>query len=281
MVTAKGAPGATTSTLAMSMTWPRPVLMIEADPAGGDLQSGFLQGVDVGQRNLLQLARTVRHGITAVDIARQCLSLDPPETTHLVLPGLPSPFQGASLAPMWDPLLEAASQFWVRNPIWSTPVDVVVDCGRLDHPHMPWRLVEAADLVVLVFRSTLTSITVAKPWADHVRGRLEQADGRPDALAGLVITEGSYSAAEIRRTGIDVVATLPHDPAAARVLTERTHVPRGFHRSQFVRSARSAAEALRARGPEPAEEERDAAARRAEAVGPHEEEEQEVAHVGL
>ncbi|GAA3733833.1 hypothetical protein [Salinactinospora qingdaonensis] len=268
MVTAKGAPGATTAALAMAMTWPHPVLMVEGDPAGGDLRSGFLQGADAGRRNLLQLAKTARYGLTAVDIARQCLSLDATEATRLVLPGLPEPFLGASLDTLWSPLLEAASRFWVRDPIWTKRVDLLVDCGRLDHPHLPWRLIEVADLVVLVFRATLPSITAARSRAEHLRSRLEEATGHSDALVGLMI-EGSYRPWEVRETGMDVVATLPHDPIAARVLTERASAPRGFPRGRFMRAARTAAVALRGRGPEPATHSGDDAAGEAVTIDAH------------
>src|SRR5271170_6764721 len=40
----KAAPGATTSTWALALAWPRPVLVVDADPAGGDMASGLLLG---------------------------------------------------------------------------------------------------------------------------------------------------------------------------------------------------------------------------------------------
>ena len=33
----KGAPGVTTASVALAAVWPRPVLLAECDPAGGDL----------------------------------------------------------------------------------------------------------------------------------------------------------------------------------------------------------------------------------------------------
>jgi hypothetical protein len=44
---AKGAPGATTTALALALAWPLnagSVLLVDADPAGADLASGYLQG---------------------------------------------------------------------------------------------------------------------------------------------------------------------------------------------------------------------------------------------
>src|SRR3982074_1468642 len=37
----KGAPGVTTAALALAAVWPRPVLLAECDPAGGDLVYRF------------------------------------------------------------------------------------------------------------------------------------------------------------------------------------------------------------------------------------------------
>ncbi|WP_243597709.1 hypothetical protein [Thermobifida halotolerans] len=247
LTSAKGSPGVTTTALALTLTWPRPVLLVEADPAGGDLRSGFLQGADTAHRNLLEVAHTVRHGLDAADIAARCLALDPPERTRLVLPGLPGPFHGAGLRALWPRFLDALAHLKVRDPVWPAPVDVVVDCGRMDHPHMPWRLVEAADVVAVVVRTTLRSVLAAQPHVEHLRATLGQVTGRPAALVAAAITEGSYSVGELRAVGVDVAATLPHDPVAARVLSERAGRRGLSARSQFLRGARTAAAALRER----------------------------------
>ena len=62
----KGAPGVTTACLALSLVWPRPVLLAECDPAGGDLVYR-LPAAGGGQldpgRGLLSLAVAVRRGL--------------------------------------------------------------------------------------------------------------------------------------------------------------------------------------------------------------------------
>ncbi len=40
----KASPGATTVAAALTLTWPRPVLLVDADPAGGDVVPGLLPG---------------------------------------------------------------------------------------------------------------------------------------------------------------------------------------------------------------------------------------------
>ena len=55
----KGAPGVTTASVVLAAVWPRPVLMAECDPAGGDLVYRF-PAADGGRlepgRGLLSLA---------------------------------------------------------------------------------------------------------------------------------------------------------------------------------------------------------------------------------
>jgi cellulose biosynthesis protein BcsQ len=62
----KGAPGATTTALALAAVWPRPVLLAECDPAGGDLVYR-LPAADGGRldqrRGLLSLAVAARRGL--------------------------------------------------------------------------------------------------------------------------------------------------------------------------------------------------------------------------
>src|SRR5258708_11342673 len=62
----KGAPGVTTTALALAAVWPRPVLLAECDPAGGDLVYR-LPAADGSRldprRGLLSLAVAARRGL--------------------------------------------------------------------------------------------------------------------------------------------------------------------------------------------------------------------------
>ena len=62
----KGAPGVTTAALALAAVWPRPVLLAECDPAGGDLVYRFpaLGGGHLDpRRGVLSLAVVARRGM--------------------------------------------------------------------------------------------------------------------------------------------------------------------------------------------------------------------------
>ncbi|MHB8341736.1 MAG: hypothetical protein ACYDB7_11270, partial [Mycobacteriales bacterium] len=61
LASAKGAPGASTTALALALVWPRPILLVECDPAGGDLLAGYLAGADPPGGGLLGLALAARH----------------------------------------------------------------------------------------------------------------------------------------------------------------------------------------------------------------------------
>ena len=55
LVSASGAPGVTTTALALAVRWPRPVMLVEADPRGGSsILAGFFKGT-IDQPGLLQL----------------------------------------------------------------------------------------------------------------------------------------------------------------------------------------------------------------------------------
>ena len=48
VVSSKGSPGATTTSLALTLAWPRPALLAELDPRGGDILWGYGRGQNVG-----------------------------------------------------------------------------------------------------------------------------------------------------------------------------------------------------------------------------------------
>ncbi len=100
----KGAPGVTTAAVAIAAVWPRPVLLAECDPAGGDLVyrlpaegGGMLNPA----RGLLSLAATARRGLRAGQIwehtQRLAGGLD-------VLVGLAGAEQAQGLTWLWSPL---------------------------------------------------------------------------------------------------------------------------------------------------------------------------------
>ncbi|WP_235557943.1 hypothetical protein [Sphaerimonospora mesophila] len=224
----KGAPGVTTAATALGAVWPRPVLLAECDPSGGDL-AYRLPGEDGGVlnpgRGLLSLGAVARRGLRADLIfehtQRLVGGLD-------VLTGLTNAEQAAGLTWLWGPL--------GRSLAALPGADVLADCGRLGpHPQMN-DLIAEADEVVLFTRASLDHVA-------HLRERLTLL-GRP-ACVVVIADPRAYRASieEVRRivSGWDVklVGGLAHDPKGAELL--RGQWGGRLDRSLLIRTARDLA----------------------------------------
>jgi hypothetical protein len=210
LVSAKGSPGVTASALAFTLTWPGRTLLVEADPAGGDVLAGYLQGSLDAQRGLAQLAVAELRGRLRDEFERQLVDLDAPRRQRLLLPGLRDPAQAATVAPVWPAIADFLRQL-------AEDGSVIVDCGRLTTPHFGWPLLHAAEQVLLVVRGTLPSVSHAVP------------------AVGLLRKEQAYPAAEVAaRLQVDLAAVLPADNRAARALSQGGQV---HARSPLLRAA--------------------------------------------
>jgi uncharacterized protein YwbE len=146
----KGAPGVTTTALALAAVWPRPVLLAECDPAGGDLVYR-LPAADGGRldprRGVLSLAVAARRGMQSNQVWEQTQKL---HGGLDVLTGVTNAEQGAGLNLLWGP---------VGKMLAGIPhADVIADCGRIgvDGPH--YDLLAEATLVVLITRPVLGEV---------------------------------------------------------------------------------------------------------------------------
>ncbi|MGH3166558.1 MAG: hypothetical protein ACRDN0_11790, partial [Trebonia sp.] len=146
----KGAPGVTTTALALASVWPEPVLLAECDPAGGDLMFRF-PSADGRQldprRGLLSLAVAGRR-----DYQQQQVW---PHTQKIhggldALLGVTNAEQGAGLGTLWGPLGKMLATL--------PDADVIADCGRLGPDGPFYDLLAEADSVLLVARADLGDI---------------------------------------------------------------------------------------------------------------------------
>ncbi len=233
LCSAKGSPGVTTTALALTLVWPRPVLLVEADPAGGDVMAGYLRGQVPCDRGLLQLAIAARHGRLAEEFNFQLINLNRRAgAPRLLLPGMTNPSQGAAIAPAWT---EIAAYL---TGLGTDGGDVIVDAGRIAGDSSPWPLISAADRVLLVVRTTLRSVAAAMPIAERLTS-LDEA--RPPAL--ITIDAGDYRPAEVgKRLGVPVAARLPWQPRDAAALSDGDGSSGA--RSGLLRAARDVARAL-------------------------------------
>jgi len=215
----KASPGATTVAAALTLTWPQPVLLVDADPAGGDVVPGLLPGRVSTESGLLSWSVATRH-LPALDatgsIGEHAVALSEAGDAW-VLPGLQSPAQaGALTGGGWSRLATAVER--------CTSVlgrDVVVDVGRLGEASC-WPVIAACDVVLLVVRPTARSIQGALAAAQLLRTRL----GDLDAVQLVVNGAGSYTPAQtVSALEVPLVATLPGDDRAAAALVDGAAAP--------------------------------------------------------
>jgi MinD-like ATPase involved in chromosome partitioning or flagellar assembly len=241
LASAKGSPGVTTTARVLASVWPTQAVLVDADPAGGDValvaRTATQEPLDP-ERGLLSLAVDARRGAEAV-------SLDP----HLqeidgglqVLCGVQRPEQVAGMGPVWSAIGTTLSRHLGT---------VVVDVGRLAVGSPVTPVVTAADVLVFVARPTVESYA-------HLRERLswiaamESAGSVPPPVGVVVVTDARDSrstkdlSALLGHSGLSaqVLGTVANDPRAADVVAGR--LDRGIDRSLLVRSVRSLVEPVR------------------------------------
>jgi hypothetical protein len=241
LASAKGSPGVTSTCLALAAVWPRPVLLAECDPSGGDITAGYLQGQSLGAGDLLELALAARRGLAPDDVVDRCVRLT---DEVLLLAGLTDPGQGAALAGMWPTIGAAFRALGERCPAR----DVLVDCGRLGEGAGLVELLAGCDLLALVLRPTLRQIDAARGRIANLRRDLEQG-GSAGPVIGLLLTgPGPHSDGEVSRVlGVPLWGALPADPDTAAVLSDGAGRRRGFDRAPLIRAARGVAFCLSGR----------------------------------
>jgi flagella basal body P-ring formation protein FlgA len=104
LASAAGSPGVTTSASGLALTWPRPVLLIEADPTGGSaMLAGFFRGTTAHTAGLIDLAWAHREGLLIEALAE--LPMPIPDSSASLLPGIRAHTQAGSLTTLWEPLV--------------------------------------------------------------------------------------------------------------------------------------------------------------------------------
>lgn len=225
LVSAKHAPGVTTAAIALALAaGPEPAsLVLEADPAGGDLAARCELSATPG---LGSLAASARHG-GAIDVmpnvqalpAGPCGLLGPP-SPHLTI---------TALNTLGDRLIEGLAT-------WGGAV--MADCGRWEPSGAAARLIGAADAVLVVLRPTVEGV-------EHVRARLAEITAvSTGAVGALLVGDRPYGTDEVADAlGIPVAGSLPFDPRAVRGLERRT-IGADSRRSTIVRAARTALDTM-------------------------------------
>jgi len=223
LASVKGSPGVTTTALAVAARWPGSWqrVLVEADPAGGDLAARYGLLLTPG---LVSLAAAARRS-TDADLVFEHAQQLPGGLPVVAGPARPDQARAALAA-----VCGADGQAGVLGGFTGRgDVVAIVDCGRLDHDPVTTGVIAAADQLLLV----------AHPRADvlaHLAARAAEVAAGP-AHTRLLLVGAGYPASEVaREVGLSVLAGVPHDPRTAAALSGHA-VARPRVRSRLARTA--------------------------------------------
>lgn len=242
LASASGAPGVTTTSVGLASVWPRPVLLVDADPTGGSaILAGFFQGNVAASGGLSEVVLGSRRGDLAGAIAASAVAL--PGTAAHVLPGVSGHVVARTMTDVWPALLGEL------RALAATGQDVLVDAGRLGLSGSPEPLIYGADAAVLVTGSSLVALAAARSWAATWRATFEDIGAGSTTPAVLVIGPGRpYGVREIGSVlDVAMLGSLPWDPPSAAVFSAGAHPGRRFARGPLLRGLQEVAEAVTAR----------------------------------
>jgi cellulose biosynthesis protein BcsQ len=235
----KGSPGVTTTAMALAAVWPRPAILADCDPAGGDValrlrrpDGRFL----ARDRGVVGLAAAARVGRGHLDVEGQ---LQQVVGGLSVLVGADSASQAQAIGALWPAVAQALAE---------APEDVVADCGRIMPGASTDHVLRRADLVLLVTRSSPEAVAHLRHAFDHLNdlcGVGSDGDRVPDIGVVVIGDAHRQPLREVRRAlalsgSVDcVLGRLAFDAAAAEGLAGMP--TRGLDRSALVTTARELA----------------------------------------
>lgn len=239
---AKGSPGVSTLAAALGGVWPRPVVVADCDPAGGDV--AIRQRDESGapldpERGLLSLAAVARRGIEPTAVYDHIQTAD---GGLWVLAGVSKPEQLTGVGPVWP----AVASAFVGLP----DADVIADCGRVTAGTPVLPLLTTADAVIMVTRPTVEEYAHLRERLRWLSGPLKIGEVGGVPVGIVVITSASDNSAmrdlerllEYDGIQVNVIGRVADDRKAADALAGRRS--RRIDRSLLVRSTRELAGAV-------------------------------------
>lgn len=187
---AGGSPGVTTTALGLALSWPRPVMVIDADPhPSQSVLAGLLAGRTEPSTDLGDFAEAVRSGEISADLL-SAIAIPLPGVTHAsFVPGFRNPKAPALFSSALPALISQAER------LSDSGTDIFFDLGRLDVTNSFAQIFAAADACYLVTRSNLPSLACAKLWLPTLQSLYDSAAGE---LGIILIGAGRpYSGREI------------------------------------------------------------------------------------
>lgn len=207
LCSSKGAPGITSTALALAAVWPRPVLLLEADPAGGDLAyrcqsaSGGPLATSPSVLSLASAAGSSSVGSVAAFTQELACGVS-------IVQGVGSPAQSRGLASLWGTIAQMCR---------ASDVDVIADLGRIDRASPVLPLAAGSDRLLVVASASMDSLMHTRATIAEIAGAI--APG-PTGSRPIPVLVGPARHARGHRADCDQVMAAAGDLAGPAV-----HVP--------------------------------------------------------
>jgi hypothetical protein len=243
LTSAGGSPGVTTLAVGLSLTWPRPVLLVDADPGAHQaVLAGFLAGRSAGGKGLLRVAEAHRdrRPLREVVIDQTIALSEEGQIQRRFLPGFTKPGSAAHFVSVWEELAETF------DGLAEVDIDVIIDCGRLSTTGLPAPLVERSAVTALMLQSNLRAIMSARTHLPTLRDHARLGQNDHGQLGLIIRGQGlPYGRGEISKTlGVPVLADIASDPQQSAILSDGRPPGRRFEASALMRSIRDASTQL-------------------------------------
>jgi hypothetical protein len=227
--------GATTTALAVALSWPRPVLLVEADPTGSSsILSGYFRGTVAHDRGVFDLAKAKRDNNNLVtQIETSTLQVPGGRSNVRLLPGLTGPAQAGSMSEVWDDTSSALTK------IDRSGTDIIIDAGRLGQLGSPAPLLRSAGQVLLLTRTTLPALAALRGRSQLLSEELTAVGQHGAApLRVVLVGEGQpYTSREIKKViQTPLAPSVAWDPVSAEVYSLGATPSRRFASTPFQRS---------------------------------------------
>lgn len=204
----KGSPGTTTSALALASAWADPAVVVEADPAGGDL------GI-----RLRPDGAALPEAPTILSLAAVSRSDSDPDVVGLHAHRLNLRVSVVPGALRREQMARVGDWSFVADALRRARVPVFVDLGQLHAGSPVLPIAARADLVVMVARPDLTSVVRLRDRVARLGADLGTVRGAPPKLYALLVSSGRHGAAHVRD-----VAALLSDTAAKPFMVGGGHL---------------------------------------------------------
>lgn len=189
----RGAPGSTTTSLALGVSTPEPAIVVEADPYGGDLALRCAAPGGRGEAfpptpTVLTLATEARTSLDPGLVASKAHEFT---GSARVVPGHFSAEQAAGVK-SWAPLAEALRASGSR---------VVADLGRIHSSSPTIPVAAVADVVVMVTRPEVGAVMHLKDRLERLAAVLANIRNAPPVVVPVVVTPKRIAGTVVEHIG--------------------------------------------------------------------------------